>query len=137
MDKKKIIAGVLLIAMLVMAGCSTQTPASRIVSAKEGYTVQEKSLIEKAKQDLSKRLSIPEDQISLKSIESVEWSDTSLGCPEKGKMYAQVVVPGYKIILEAQGKTYEYHAGGSSVIFCEKSGRGIVRQPPPPKGNNK
>jgi len=82
--------------------------------------VQESSLMEKAKQDLAKRLNIPADQISVRSMESVEWPDTSLGCPEEGKMYAQVVLPGYKILLEAKGKVYEYHAGGKDVVFCKK-----------------
>jgi hypothetical protein len=45
----------------------------------------------------------------LVSAESVEWPDTSLGNPQPGMFYAQVITPGFKIILEAGGAQYEYH----------------------------
>lgn len=41
------------------------------------------------------------------SIEAVEWPDASLGCPEEGKMYAQVVTPGHRVVLEAAGETFD------------------------------
>ena len=53
-------------------------------------------------------------------VEAVEWRDSSLGCPEPGKAYLQVITPGYLFVLEAGGKTYEYHADrGNRVILCE------------------
>jgi hypothetical protein len=71
--------------------------------------------------DLSQRTGTPADQISLVSMEAVDWSDTSLGCPQEGMMYAQVITPGYKIILQAQGQTYEYHTDQTtSVVLCQK-----------------
>jgi len=45
----------------------------------------------------------------LVSAEPVEWPDTSLGNPQPGMFYAQVITPGYKIILEADSHQYEYH----------------------------
>ena len=117
---RKIAVGILLIVLVALSGCGGSKPASHVASAKEGLTVKETSLVEKARKDLAQRLGISEEKISLKSIESVEWPDTSLGCPEEGKMYAQVVLPGYKIVLEANGKSYEYHAGGNDLVFCQK-----------------
>jgi hypothetical protein len=35
-------------------------------------------------------------------------------------MYAQVITPGYRIVLEADGKTYTYHTSQSHVVLCEK-----------------
>ncbi len=72
-----------------------------------------------AKEDLSKRLGIPVDSISVERVDQVDWPDTSLGCPEPGKVYAQVVTPGYRILLKADGKTYEYHSGAMRVVHCE------------------
>ncbi len=78
------------------------------------------SLIDQAKRDLAKRLSIPVDQISLVEAQEVVWRDSSLGCPQKGMMYLQVLMPGYLVILETNGKEYEYHAGmGTDAFYCE------------------
>ena len=35
-------------------------------------------------------------------------------------MYAQVITPGYRIVLEVDGKSYEYHADTQRhVVYCE------------------
>ena len=69
--------------------------------------------------DLSKRTGIPKSDIKGVSVEAVQWPDTSLGCPQPDMMYAQVVTPGYLIILEAGGQTYEYHSAGAGVGLCQ------------------
>ena len=77
-------------------------------------------LIEKAKEDLTHKLSIQTTQINVLDAREVMWSDSSLGCPQPGMVYSQVLTPGYLILLEANNKEYEYHAGkGSDVIYCE------------------
>lgn len=79
-------------------------------------------LIALAKADLAQRLGINIEEISVQSIVKKTWSDASLGCPEKGKLYAQVITPGYLIILETGGKTYDYRASTSWVSFCSSLG---------------
>ncbi len=71
--------------------------------------------------DLTGRLGISSDKIVLKSVEEVTWPDTSLGCPEEGMMYAQVLTPGFRIEIEALGKRYVYHSGGGRTILCRKA----------------
>jgi hypothetical protein len=79
------------------------------------------SLIEKAKEDLAQQLSIPIAQINLVKADEVVWPDASLGCPQPGMKYKQVPEDGALIILQAEGKVYEYHTGGSRGLFlCEK-----------------
>lgn len=71
--------------------------------------------------DLSQQSGVPLDQISLVSIEARQWSDASLDCPQEGFMYAQVITPGYLIILEAAGTEYRYHTDqATTVILCEE-----------------
>jgi len=78
------------------------------------------SLIEKAKVDLTQRLSIPLVQIDLVEAKEVVWPNASLGCPQPGMVYADVLTPGYLILLEANSREYEYHASkGKEVICCE------------------
>jgi hypothetical protein len=72
--------------------------------------------------DLARQQGLPFDTITVQSVEPMDWSDASLGCPQEGFMYAQVITPGYLIILEAQGQTYEYHTDeqGTNVVLCEQ-----------------
>jgi hypothetical protein len=71
--------------------------------------------------DLAQQTGLPEDQIAPVSIEAAEWPDASLGCPEEGMMYAQVITPGFRIVLEAQGQQYEYHTDqNGNVVLCEQ-----------------
>jgi hypothetical protein len=72
-----------------------------------------------ARQDLAERLDLPLEQIRVASIESVRWPDASLGCPQPGMAYGQVVTPGYRIVLEAGGQQYSYHSGGGNLELCE------------------
>lgn len=75
---------------------------------------------------LARELGVSADQITVVSSEAVDWPDASLGCPEPGVMYAQVITPGYKFVLEAGGETYEVHTDehGNNVVRCESS-RGL------------
>lgn len=66
-------------------------------------------MVELARQALAKELGIQVDAVKLVQLEAVEWNDGSLGCPKPGVMYLQVITPGYRVILEAQGKQYTYH----------------------------
>jgi hypothetical protein len=66
--------------------------------------------IEHAKQDLAKRLNVDESQITVKSAKATQWPDASLGLKEPDMAYAMVMVDGYIIELQANGRTYTYHS---------------------------
>lgn len=88
-------------------------------------------LIEKASTDLARRLTVPEDQIVLLEASAVVWSDSSLGCPEEGMMYAQVLTPGYLIRLGVGDLVYEYHASKSAtILYCENPLLPLSEPPP-------
>jgi hypothetical protein len=83
-------------------------------------TQAENPLVRQAKEDLAQRLNIPIEDIDLLMVEQVVWRDSSLGCPQPGIMYAQVITPGFRVILDAAGKQYEYHTDtGRLVVLCE------------------
>jgi hypothetical protein len=74
-----------------------------------------------ARQDLERRLGAPQTSIRVLSVEVVDWPDSALGCAEPGKMYAQVITPGYRIVLDASGNTYQYHSDkGTNVVLCTR-----------------
>ena len=75
------------------------------------------TFIEKAKEDLAKRLAINPSQIELVEAASVIWPDKSLGCPQPGLEYPQVQVDGILIRLRVGNNVYEYHGGGGRTPF--------------------
>ena len=78
-------------------------------------------IVQTAKKDLAQRLGVREQAIELVGqVEEVTWPDASLGCPEPGMMYAQVLIPGYRFKLQSGGKVYEYHAGRDVVKLCSQ-----------------
>ena len=82
--------------------------------------------VERAKTALSRKLDVPISGISLDSATEKTWPNTSLGCPEKDRMYAQVVTSGFAVVLGAKGTTHEVHVSARRVVFCPA--------PPPPTG---
>jgi hypothetical protein len=77
-------------------------------------------LIEIATEDLSKRFSIPADQVRFKEVMEVVWQDSSLGCPNTDSSYIQVLTPGYLIRMQAGDRTFEYHTDKKgAVAYCE------------------
>jgi len=78
------------------------------------------ALIDKAMADLSQRIAVPIDEIILLEATSVTWPDGSLGCPQEGMVYAQVLTPGYLIRLQSGDQEFEYHTSkGTEVVYCE------------------
>jgi hypothetical protein len=59
------------------------------------------------------------DEIDLFSILSIEWSDSSLGCPQPGVGYQDVITPGYQISLEWERAVYIFHTDTvDRVLLC-------------------
>lgn len=62
-----------------------------------------------ARTGLATKFNVPRSDIDVVSISAKDWPDSSLGCPEEGKVYAQVITPGYLVVLEHNGQWYTYH----------------------------
>jgi hypothetical protein len=78
--------------------------------------------IANAQADLARRLGVTVQSIQVTSAGAKQWPDTSLGCPEPGMMYSQVVTSGYQVTLVVGGKSYPYHGDGSGAMkLCELS----------------
>ena len=67
---------------------------------------------------------VGEGDFKIRSSEPVQWSDASLGCPEAGSAYAQVITPGHKLVFELGGSQYPVHtnADGSHLVLCNEEG---------------
>lgn len=107
---------------LLLAACSPQAAATE-PPGNAGETATQPgenntAALDAAVAALSKNLGLDPSQIKVVSVEAVEWPDACLGITQEGIACAQVVSPGYKIILEANGKQVEYHTNqdGSEVV---------------------
>ncbi|MHB1293856.1 MAG: hypothetical protein ACYC4R_02565 [Anaerolineae bacterium] len=92
------------------------------VKTEETSTVQPildaaaEGLVRKARADLAERSGLAVNAVRVAKVEATEFRDASLGVPEEGMMYAQVITPGYTITLEAASETIVYHAAGERVV---------------------
>jgi hypothetical protein len=66
-------------------------------------------ILAQAKKDLARRTGIFVKRITLTEIETIDWPDASLGCPQEGKIYAQLVTNGYRLVLPDGTANIEYH----------------------------
>jgi hypothetical protein len=124
-----ILIALLLAAQHVHGGGSAPeeaAPAAQQADAKETPIADpsdaaSKKLVDAARKDLAKRLSVPSAEISLVGFKKMSWSDGSLGCPQPGMMYPQMIQDGALIRLVAKARAYEYHSGAAGIpILCEK-----------------
>ena len=76
-----------------------------------------------ARKLLAEELDIGGRAFILDSSKRVQWSDASLGCPQEGESYAQVITPGYKLIFDLAGDKHIVHANddGSQLIRCNSN----------------
>ncbi len=113
--------------LLLVAACNAQpddamqlagAEGMQAMGAEESTTGQaESSPVAEARADLASRLGIELDQIEVLEFLEVTWPDTSIGCPQPGMMYAQRVVNGSRIVLQARGREHHYHIGGGRGPF--------------------
>ena len=62
------------------------------------------------------------------SAENVRFNDGSLGCPRPGVQYTQALVDGMRVIVEADGRRYDYRFGQGDVPqLCDRAVPGAVR----------
>jgi hypothetical protein len=62
---------------------------------------------------------VPPESVQVITIESRDWPDTSLGCPQPDMLYAQVITPGYLVLVEVSGERIEYHTDErGTVVRC-------------------
>ena len=109
---KKVIICITLVILIVTA-CSPSPQAT------EGPIMDEQPLPTDIPMDLtpaqraaitalSENIDVPVDEIKLVSSEAVEWPDGCLGVYQEGLVCTEVITPGFRVILEADGKQVEY-----------------------------
>ncbi|MFH1085906.1 MAG: PA14 domain-containing protein [Chloroflexota bacterium] len=78
---------------------------------------QQGDLVAAARLDLAMRLGRSADAIQTLAVESVDWPDSCLGIAQAGQMCATVITPGVRILLQADGRAYEYRASLRGLVM--------------------
>ena len=107
----------LLIVAIFLPACAA--PAGPGMPAAAAAMGAPASVIEAARADAAKRSGLPPAQLQVVKAEAVTWPDGSLGCPRKGMLYTQALVPGYRVRLRVGAEVWDYHAGErGGVVLC-------------------
>lgn len=77
------------------------------------------TLVALAVADAAERTGAATSEVVVERVEPREWPDRSLGCPEPGVGYAQVLTPGFLIVARVRGQQLHYHADQARVIVCD------------------
>ena len=69
--------------------------------------------------DAAKRFQVAEDAVVLASAEQVTWGDGSMGCPQPGRSYTQMLVPGFRVTASTTAGRMLYHTDTrGNVVTC-------------------
>lgn len=85
--------------------------------------ISKEGAVENARKDLANRLKIDPADVKQSSVEDSDFPDMALGAPEDGEMSGQMISSGWRIRLEAEGKTYEYRADKNQVRLYKFKGK--------------
>jgi hypothetical protein len=112
--------------IVVLAACQTAPAASVPPAAPEAPAASQLSDTDSAAANvaldaLAAELGIARDQISVKSVEAVDWPDSSLGCPKPDMAYLSVVTPGHRVTLLANGKLHSVHEADNKAFVCQQA----------------
>ncbi len=96
---------------------SLASPAAK-VPVKGADSAGSDAVVAAAVADAAGRSGAPATAVRVVRVEARNWPDSSLGCPRPGMGYAQVITPGYLIVVEVAGQTLEYHADRNRAELC-------------------
>ena len=121
--------------VLMSAACQNQENqenqevAEIVSSEKQSHVISKKDMgaatgdismdqqIQDAIADLANRLGVAVDAITVKEARALQWGSGAMGCPKPGMNYTQALVPGVRLLLEADGTIYYYHGSRRGSLF--------------------
>lgn len=71
---------------------------------------------------LSQELNVSVDEIEVLDFEQVDWPDACLGIPQEDQVCAQVITPGFRVVLEVNGQQYEFRSNQDGTLVMQVPG---------------
>ena len=129
-------AGTLAFSFAVLAACAADAPSASPPAPAEvspaPVVASLAAVTEAALADAARRSGLERGALKVLSAEAVTWSDGSIGCPQPGRLYAQVLVPGWRVRIQAGATLLLYHASERGAPFLCPQGRAL----PPLRGRS-
>jgi hypothetical protein len=129
----RVLAGTLASIALLLAACgpsTTPTPTPifgaattpPVSGATSVVPPQSAAVVDAALTDAASHLNVSRDTLRVDQVESRDWPDSSLGCPQPGELYSQVVTPGFEVMIASGSHRLEYHTDTRSrVTLCSET----------------
>ena len=112
-----------LVLMLVLGSAAVMASACAASTSFEPTPTpvppDEQQAIDAALADARQRLNVGASDVHLDQVEARQWPDASLGCPRPSELAAQVITPGFLVMISGAGKQLEYHTDSRGrVALC-------------------
>jgi hypothetical protein len=83
-----------------------------------------KGILDPILNEAAKLANVSREELVIVRAEPVVWSDGSLGCPEPGMEYTQMLTNGYWVVIDAAGQTYDFRVSRDGSFRLCPPGRG-------------
>jgi hypothetical protein len=126
---------------MVIAGCVGAQPGSDEENPVSGQNENRPAvtdnpatpaLEEFALRITSEHLSVPVGELEIVSLEPIDWRDSSLGCPQPGRDYMQVITPGHLALVRQASAIYRVHMADGRGFICENDPKKLAASTPRP-----
>ncbi len=128
----QLISGVLVVWLSggLMSGCADTGPAD----APGGVAAERPAKVASGPEAIAigtvaAQTGLAPDQFNVISSEAVNFSDASLGCPQPGMAYPQVITPGYRVLIEGDGQNFDVRVSGRRGLICDNPRSNGVPRP--------
>jgi hypothetical protein len=115
MKKFLLITTTLVLALIIVAFANQQADTKNGDIGKE-YPEVVQGIVER----IVEKYGLNSDQITIISAEHVEWPNACLGLAGEDEMCAEVITPGWKIVLSSAGEETTFHTDDSGEYIRQK-----------------
>jgi heat shock protein HslJ len=131
--KIRVVFSFLAMSMLILAACA---PAESGIPdpGETGYPAPDSTTLPvlppeavlQAQQWLAAQLNTAADQVRIVELEQAEWTDSCLGLGRLDESCLQAITPGWRVVFESNGVTYEVRTDrtGSAIRLAPSTGTG-------------
>jgi hypothetical protein len=98
--------------------CMVFVAALAAQAGSQGDAAARTAAVALAKDELARSLRAPTDTFEIIEVTATRWRDSSLGCPEKGVVYAPVLTSGYVVTLRSGATRHTVHVGSGRAVVC-------------------
>ncbi len=128
----RVVIGVLAVGLAggLMSGCADTGPAD----APGGVAAERPAKVPSGPEagaisTVAAQTGLAPNQFNVISSEAVNFSDASLGCHQPGMAYPQVITPGYRVLVEGDGQTFDVRVSGKRGLICDNPRSNGVPRP--------